>query len=345
MRNHARFVTSVAILALLLISAHVRGQDSIYELPSEPTVEGQDSFESFAEAVLAEERIFEPTIDITAEGFVGSVPRTAWSAGAELVAFRPDFRNVDFSEDGDDIYFVTPRLFVGWESESGFGFRGRLWGFEAEGSETNYSLPGGFSTMRGFNFRGGLLAPSTTADPFKLRAGSLDIDFYKRFGAGQTSLVLGAGIKSAAIQYERPAFSEDIIAGAGVGLLGELRHVFYQNDHSEVALVGSGRVGFLIGESRNETTPTSVSISPSVISLPSTLLSLPPTIQQQSSTSITERHTDMTLSEAALGLEWKRDLGWSVLTMRGQYEAQFWNTDGSNDLSFNGGVVRAGLSW
>jgi len=335
MRYHARFVTCFAMFALLLICAHTWGQGSVYEVPLEPMAEEQESFEVFADEALAEDSLFGPTIDITAEGFVSNLPPTAWSAGVDFVAFQPSVDYVDFSENGDDVFFVSPRLFVGWENESGFGIRSRLWGFEAEGRIDSVNS-GGFSTLRGFDFRGAQTGDSTGTEPFELRAGSLDLDFYKRFGEGNTSLTLGAALKSAALQYERVTTSEHTIAGLGAGVFSDLRQLLYQNDRSEIALVGSGRVSYVVGESRFESTETSFNVNPSFIS---------PVIQEQSNTLIEKQDARMTVSEAALGLEWKRDLGWSVLTLRGQYETQFWNTDVGNDLSFNGGVVRAGLSW
>lgn len=337
-----------AALVALVVPSAAESQDSVYE-HQEQSFESEaysdlltiDESSGIASTEPLAETFLAPSLDITANGVVSNIPRTAWHTDLELVAFRAEYGNIDFTEKGEDVYYVTPRITLGWESNSGNGVRGRLWGYEAETEMFVYepAFAGGFATMRGFDFRGASPADSGMQGYF-LRTGSLDVDFYKRFAREQTSLVLGAGLKSAALQVEIPGLTENTAYGTGLGLFSDVRHVLYQTGQSELSLVGSGRVGFLTGEWRNETTETFVSAAPSSPGDPGGL-----STTTETTTTVVDDDADMVISEASLGVEWRRNLGWSVLTLRAQYETQLWNTDVTDDLTFNGGAVKAGLAW
>ncbi len=349
-----------AVLLVLSATPPVVGQGSVYDqlLDSEPQARNPHS-EDFAEnEPLAANRshvetFLAPTLDLTAARVVSTLPRKAWQADVELVAFRPEFGGIDFTEDGEDVYYVTPRITLGWESKSGYGIRGRLWGYEAE-TETQllfYSpfYISAFTTPRDFAFRsippGNPFietSPTEHTTGYSLRTGSLDADFYKRFVVDETSIILGAGLKSVAFQIEVPSLGENTNLGVGLGLFSDVRHLIYRTEQIELSLVGSGRVGFLSGEVRRELF-TVYSISPTAGS--SNDANLVVGTGSEPITFVEEKDADMVISEASLGLEWQRNLGWSVLTLRAQYETQLWNTDVSDDLTFNGGAVKAGLAW
>lgn len=318
MVRQIRLAAVGAALAILLVSACAHGEDSVYDVLTQTETNELKLYSPDDEELILEEAAIEPAIDIAGDAFVSKFPQTSWSAGVELVAFHPDFSTVDFNQNGKDTFSITPRFFLGWEGGSGFGVRGRLWGSEATGTTDTYRRTSTveFSTLRGFNFRGIDIADQLDFNAIVLRAAALDLDVYKRFGSGRTSAVLGAGFTSAALQFEHVGYTEDTISGAGIGFFTDLRHTLYHTDRTELALVGSGRVGFLTGEWRDEATST-----------------------------IREKDADMVVSEASFGMEWKRDLGWSVLVLRGQYETQLWSTDITEDVAFAGGVLRAGLSW
>lgn len=339
-----------AVLLVLSATPPVAGQGSVYDqlLDSEPQARNPH-LEDFAEnEPLAANRshvetFLAPTLDLTAAGVVSTLPRKAWQADVELVAFRPEFGGIDFTEDGEDVYYVTPRITLGWESKSGYGIRGRLWGYEAKAEQPTFEplFAGGFATMRGFDFRGASPVDTTGTRDHFLRTGSLDVDFYKRFDREQTSLIVGAGLKSAALQTEVPNLFENTALGAGLGLFSDARHVLYRTEQSELSVVGSGRVGFLTGEWRNKSS-SGILTQPG---FPEDEPSSPSSNASGTRTTVEEKDADMVISEASLGLEWQRNLGWSVLTLRAQYETQLWNTDVSDDLTFNGGAVKAGLAW
>ena len=323
--------------------------DSVYEAE---LVQQSESIDDYQDYAANAETMIAPTLEIAAEGFVSTIAARAWSFNTELVAFHPDYSDIEFTEDGSSEYFVSPRFTLGWESKKGYGFRGRLWGYEAEGIRPVYGtnslfFPGGFSTLRGFDFRGASPQPNATlirTDPYTLRNGMLDLEFYKRFEAGRTQFALGAGIKSAALELERPASFQDTALGLGLGVNTDLRHALYQSEQSEIALVSSGRVGFLRGKWTRETSTPDLDINPTLIPSNNATPELVP-VDWPFVSSITETDVDMVISEASLGIEWRRDLNWTVFTLRAQYEAQLWNTDITDDLVFTGGAIKAGFSW
>ena len=340
------------IVALLRAEAFAHGDesteggwDSVYAaasaedlFPNEP--DEYDELLADSDAMLA------PTLDITAEGVVSAIPYKAWNFDAEMVVFHPNYGSVDFTDNGDDQYFATPRLTIGWESQSGFGIRGRLWGYEAEGEVPAIGnfFAGGFASMRGFDFRGASPAGIGTESKF-LRTGSLDVDFYKRFELDRSDIVVGSGLKSAGFQLEYPGWADNTVLGSGVSLFTDLRHVLHRSNKGELAFVSSGRVGFLTGEWRNNSFQPNLSTNTTLIPSNEEVGGLLVAVPAVATTTIVEHDADMVISEASLGLEWRRDLGWSVLTLRAQYEAQLWNTDITDDLTFTGGAVKAGLSW
>ena len=52
-----------------------------------------------------------------------------WFGAVELTIFRPYHNDLPVADRNDS---VGPRLSLGWESDRGFGFRGRFWGMENE---------------------------------------------------------------------------------------------------------------------------------------------------------------------------------------------------------------------
>ena len=326
MFNYARITTVVATLWLLLFCV----QANSFELfPAEPQEAGADhlaadtwtdqaenSHEEFSEysAETAQDAALMPTIEITGDAFVSSIPSTSWSAGVELVAFHTDYEVADFREGGEDKYVASPRVYLGWESKSGFGIRSRYWDYKNEG----LVVPVDLDVNRHLISSPGVdphLVVSVENIPFTLSSRSLDIDFYKRFSTGPTDVVLGAGLRGAGLNFGTK-FSESTISTIGASLFSDFRHRFYQTEKGELAFVASGRVAWLTGESDSN---------------------------HPSYDGITD--ANMTTTEAALGLEWKRDLGWSVLTLRAQYETQLWDSNIASDVAFNGGVIRTGFSW
>ncbi len=311
-----RVAIRVATAWLLLVGIPAFGVEFVHE---ESRLPAYDDREESSET-LGQEQMLSPSIDITSDRFVSNLPTTHWGFATELLILHTEYGSVDFSDEGGgDKAAAGLRLTLGWESDAGYGIRTRLSGVGIEGSTDHISFQGHDSAedpvFEGFDYRG--VSPTAeSSSPLRLVTATWDVDFYKRLVRGRSDLVVGAGLRSAVIHSEAPIAITNTINTGGVSLFSELRHVMYHSERSEVALVGGGRVSFLTGEWESK--------------IPSDMI---------------EVDTDMTITEGALGLEWSRILGRSVLTLRAQYETQLWNSDVTSDVSFNGGVIRAGVNW
>jgi len=267
----------------------------------------------------APEELLIPSIEITSDGFVSHLSTTHWRFATDILVFHTDYGSVDFrNDDGEDKVASGVRFTLGWESDAGYGVRTRLSGVGIEGSADMIVFSGSNQAdpvIEGFDYHG--VSPTdASSSPTELAAGVWDIDLYKRATRGPSEILLGVGLRSAALRTEVPSFIENSIATGGVSLFSELRHVVYESEKSELALIGSGRLSFLTGE-----------------------------WESKISSGMIEVDTDMTINEGALGIEWARRLGTRVLTLRAQYEAQRWDSDVTSDVSFSGGSIRAGIHW
>lgn len=311
------FVTHVAALSCCLLCLKAYGQQSVHEesrqlaLSNWPTVND-------ASAELETIRV---PVDVTGPSPTVRLPHTNWQFGTEFLLYDLEYGNVNFqNNEGDEDLAGGLRLTFGWESNAGYGIRARVSGVSGEGSSDSFFgntfTSGGFSTLRGFDFRGASPV-AAGSEPLEIVTATSNIDIYKRLQFDRLDVALGAGLSGGAISLDVPTVNIDnsIIAG-GISLFTEGKYVLRQSEVSELSLVGSGRVAFLRGE-----------------------------WESTDGTGFLQMDSDLTITEGAVGLEWKRHLGRATLNLRAQYESQLWNSDVTSDLVFNGAALRAGLTW
>ena len=321
------------LFAVLLLSClPVWGEDYSGEFAFQDI--GTASEALFSESIQAEPIQTDLGSDI--EVTQSALPKTNWQFGADYLIYQPNYDSVTFqSADGDDNFMDGLRFNLGWESDSGFGLRARVSNMGVEGMTgdsaaftdfqdipvngtliPSFFAAGGYSTLRGFDFPGVSPLSTVSSAPLEFNAGTFDLDFYKRFQYRGLNVLLGAGLSSAGLSIDIPSVVDNTILAGGASLFSEGRYVMFASEVSELALVGGGRVAFLDGE-----------------------------WEVKRDSGMGERDTDLTITEARAGLEWKRQLGKTVLTLRAQYEYQLWNSDVTSDLVLNGAALRAGLSW
>jgi hypothetical protein len=153
-----------------------------------------------------------------------------WYAGVDLLATQFNYHSTAALYLSDDDAAVGLRPYLGWESTTGVGLRGRWWFFEAEAD----TRP---STAINFQPTGSL----------EVTASNLDIDFYRRFYYDKTSFLLGAGTKVASVDLTHAFYSDYDIVGGGVSAFAEGYHPLYLGLKNEWAFIGYGRFGLLTG--------------------------------------------------------------------------------------------------
>lgn len=104
--------------------------------------------------------------------------------------------------------------------------------------------------------------------------------------------------------------------GAGLGLLMEGSHRFYETPHNIWSIFGRGRVAYLIGRWDEPTSST---------------------LQQGDG--------NMTIGEAALGLEYRRPFRYADLTVQCSFEVQSWSVSLADRVNLAGVTTGVGLSW
>jgi hypothetical protein len=308
--------------------------------------------------------------------------RGRWSLLTELTVLMPSYSTTTL-ETANEHPIFGPRVSLGWESDAGFGIRGRGWGFDSavdvEQLAPSYYYGALDITSHEINFSGN----------------RFDLDFYKRvehrtgyfaFGASVTAAELTLRERYAATQssyyYDHPDYIEDqfgpdgydleapsrqpdqiivgvapdfddIVAlptypppilsniessttqynngvitttynggavvrnrGGGLGLLAEGSHRFYETPVHVWSVFGRGRVAYLIGQ-----------------------WELP------HSSSLKEGDGNMVLSEAALGLEYRRKFRGADVFAQCAFEVQSWDVSQVGRVNFAGVTPGIGLNW
>jgi hypothetical protein len=146
-----------------------------------------------------------------------------WFGSVELTIFRPYHNDLPVADRNDS---VGPRLSLGWESDRGFGLRGRFWGMENESD---------------------MLGPGGATAPLTLQTFRFDMDFYREFDFRGSSIILGASITAAELEGEFDFTGPVEDAGGGVGLFVEGRHLLTHSSDSEWAALARGRWAGLVG--------------------------------------------------------------------------------------------------
>ncbi|MBL9165152.1 MAG: hypothetical protein JNL18_20670 [Planctomycetaceae bacterium] len=319
--------------------------------------------------------------------------RGGWSLLTELTVLMPSYSTTTL-ETANEHPILGPRISLGWESDQGFGIRGRGWGFD---SAVDIAQP---LEQSFYN------APlDITSHQINFSGNRFDLDFYKRvehrtgyfaFGASLTAAELTLRERYTATQssyyYNRPlyygypyytGFTDDLYGpdgydledpgrqpdqlivgdlrgdyddyaplptpptpvltniqssstqynngiatttynggavirnrGGGLGLLAEGSHRFYETPVHVWSVFGRGRVAYLIGQ-----------------------------WEQPHSSGLTEGDANMVLSEAALGLEYRRKLRAADMFVQCAFEVQSWDVSQVGRVNFAGVTPSIGLNW
>jgi hypothetical protein len=146
-----------------------------------------------------------------------------WFAAVELTIFRPVYNSLPVT---NRHVSVGPRLVLGWESDRGFGLRGRFWGIENESE---------------------IFGPLLTREILELEASRFDFDLYREFDFRGSSITVGGSIGAADLKMNAPSVGPAEASGGGIGVFVEGRHLLSKSVCSEWAAVGRGRWTGLVG--------------------------------------------------------------------------------------------------
>jgi hypothetical protein len=146
-----------------------------------------------------------------------------WFGSVELTILRPHYDDLPIADRNTS---VGPRLTLGWESDRGFGLRGRFWGLENDST---------------------LLGPMGLTANYAMDAFRFDMDFYREFDFRGSSLTAGASISAAVLEVDIESTGASQEDGGGVGLFLEGRHLLSRTPESEWSLLARGRWAGLVG--------------------------------------------------------------------------------------------------
>jgi hypothetical protein len=154
-----------------------------------------------------------------------------WFGTVELTLLRPYHNDLPVA---NRHLSVGPRLTLGWESDRGFGLRGRFWGMENESD---------------------LLGPGGLTAEMRLQTFRFDMDFYREFDFRGSSIIVGASVSAAEIEGEIDGTGPVQDDGGGVGLFVEGRHLLTRSRESEWAVLARGRWAGLVGTWEDPNSP------------------------------------------------------------------------------------------
>ena len=158
---------------------------------------------------------------------MASIPRGGhWEIGFEIGPSNVHLAGPDFGQ------YVRPGatfdINVGFELDTGYGFRADLWGFVPTGDESQADID--------------------------VSASTFETDIYKRFAINYSSLTVGAGGESAFLDFREIANDRHCqFNGAGVNVFGAVDHPIYIGQKWDIAFVGLGRMSILEGQWRDHT--------------------------------------------------------------------------------------------
>lgn len=266
--------------------------------------------------------------------------RARWTIMTELPVLLPSYSTATIST-ANEHPILGPRTSLGWESDRGFGIRGRFWGFD-----TAIDMEDGYApSQQSFYYYNTTLDISNHQINFS--GGKFDLDFYKRVELRRGHFLFGASITAAQLKlketltvtqstyysyyynygystfYDTGAYvsshdEEAIIRnrGAGLGLLAEGSHRFYETPIHSWSVFGRGRIAYLIGK-----------------------------WEQPYSSVLREGDGNMAIGEGALGLEYRRKFNRVDLLVQCAFEVQSWNISRVGLVNFAGVTPGVGLSW
>jgi hypothetical protein len=215
-----------------------------------------------------------------------------WFGAVELTALQPSYTRGGMTLD-EDRAFVGPRLVFGWEGDRGLGVRTRFWGLENE-SDLLTDMGGPFDV--------------------RLLTSRFDVDLYRKFAFHGSHVTVGASVTGAHLEAE---FDSTLLVeenGAGVGFFVEGRHLFYQSDAVEWAVISRGRWAGLVGE-----------------------------WEDGSRIGLTRGDANSGIFEAALGVEFKRNFDCTDLIVQYMIEGQSWDATYVGDIGYLGSTLSIGF--
>lgn len=305
--------------------------------------------------------------------------RGRWSLLTELTVLMPSYSTTTL-ETANEHPIFGPRVSLGWESAQGFGIRGRGWGFDSA-VDVDSGQPAANSfyygplaiTSHQINFSGNRfdldfykrVEHRTGYFAFGASVTAAELTLRERYTATQSSyyypyyyglfgpdgidaedpgrepdtIVVGydyydyyyynpptpslANIQSSSTQYNNGVVTTTYNGGAvirnrggGLGLLAEGSHRFYETPIHVWSVFGRGRVAYLIGQ-----------------------WELP------HSSALKEGDANMVLSEAALGLEYRRKFRAADVFVQCAFEVQSWGVSQVGRVNFAGVTPGIGLNW
>lgn len=258
------------------------------------------------------------------------------SSTTEVVEFR----------DYDYDFELTPKVWLGYVGDNGFGVRGRYWLYDHDGDPFQYTSDGNHGAVADFSIPyfsaqlGANDANETLQIRSALRAYEVDLEMTQLVHFQTTSLQLGAGFRGAGLRSHLEAHASlqgtDVNAagvlqefeGIGPSLSAELRRPLAEGG---LALVAATRGSVLFGQSEQRL--DAINYSPLVRRI----------------TLLPDSDRVVGCGEAEIGLEWSHALAsggrWYL---RGTYEGQLWLGGGSlesnqGNLGFQGFSFALGL--
>lgn len=263
--------------------------------------------------------------------------RSRWSVLTELPVLLPSY-STDSIATANEHPILGPRLSLGWESSEGFGIRGRAWWFETTMNAEGQPLSSNIYDYSYYYY----YASQIGAHEIDFSGGKFDLDFYKRIAHRTGDFAFGATVTAAGLtlgdrylvnsysnsyvpgMYNRPLYLTSYESGSkvrnrggGLGLLAEGSHRFYETPLHALSVLARGRVAYLIGE-----------------------------WEDSANSSLREGGDgNMTIGEAALGLEYRRKMRMADALVQCSFEVQSWDVSIVDRVNFAGVTTGIGLAW
>jgi hypothetical protein len=214
-----------------------------------------------------------------------------WFGSVDLMMMTPKAAGVAARIDSESI--VAPRGIVGWESRRNLGLRARFW---STTSESDVYL-GGSGPIE-----------------IDLKPTRFDFDVYRRFIIDDSSLLIGAGVTAAEMEFEVEPISAFFDRGAGVQFFAEGRHRLTRSSIADTTLFARGRWAGLTGK------------------------------WEAPSGTYVEGDSNMDILEAAIGVEWRRRFKTADLVLQYSMESQTWDATFTEHVGFIGSVFSIGFT-
>ena len=277
--------------------------------------------------------------EVSMTGLIESSQRqwSRWSALVDFPILLPSLDSRAVTTPNDHPVF-GPRLSLGWQNAEGLGIRGRAWGFD-----NSVDVDGQPILAQEY---GSYFYPYNIRDQrIVFRGGKFDLDFYKQIDVQAGYLRFGASLTAAQLtarnefSYQQYAYDFDYdpwsgyyyynysavtaedadkirTRGGGLGLLAEGAHRLNHSPIHQWSAFGRGRVAYLVGEQ-----------------------------QVVAFFGLSERDANMTVGEAALGLEYRRKFARADLIVQCAFEVQSWDMPLVERVNLIGVTPSVGLNW